>query len=129
MTLMKRGDGYKDTKNRYITGVSFQSSTDDGQTWSNYLGGKVFPTGATKQDDANVQRKIELNPPMVGNAFRVLINPKDKVGYAIQGRFDINVAMLGEVDMNDQKSLAQISSLAQKSQALLEVGKCYRIED
>ena len=46
-TLMKRGDGYEDTKNRYITGVSFQSSTDNGQTWSDYLGAKILATGAT----------------------------------------------------------------------------------
>ena len=76
MTLMKRGDGYDPA--RTINAVQFQFSQDDGKTWHDHEGGKWFNTGALPTDNRDVQRKIEIDPPMNGNAFRVVIDAAHK---------------------------------------------------
>lgn len=78
MTLMKRGDGYDTT--RTINAVQFQFSQDNGQTWHDHEDGMWFKTGALTSDDSTVARKFDIEPPMHGNAFRVIIDAAHKTG-------------------------------------------------
>ena len=78
MTLMKRGDGYDPA--RTINAVQFQFSQDNGQTWHDHEDGKWFKTGALTTDDKNVTRKFDVEPPMHGNAFRVVLDAAHVTG-------------------------------------------------
>lgn len=69
---MKRGDSC--CYDRVIDAVKFQYSYDNGQTWYDHENGKWFPTGQALTDNQYVVRKIDISPPMHGNAFRVVID-------------------------------------------------------
>lgn len=78
MSLMKRGDGYD--PQRTINAVQFQFSQDNGQTWHDHEDGKWFPTGALTTDTKDIVRKFKIDPPMNGNAFRVVLDAAHVTG-------------------------------------------------
>ena len=81
MTLMKRGDGC--CTDRTIKAVQFQFSVDGGENWEDYMDGKWVKTGALPSDGRDMQRKFTIDPPMYGNAFRVIIDKKHIHGHEI----------------------------------------------
>lgn len=87
MTLMKRGDN--GSRDRLINAVQFQFSQDNGKTWHDHAGGKWFKTGQQRADNYLTKRKFAIDPPMHGNAFRVILDAAHKVGQNYQGRFDL----------------------------------------
>ena len=72
MTLMKRGDGC--CNERTITGIAFDFSNDDGNTWIQHENGKYFPTGSLPTDQRSKERYFEIHPPIVANMFRMRID-------------------------------------------------------
>ena len=87
MTLKKRGDTCCST--RTIKQVQFQYSVDNGKTWIDHENRKLFTTGSLPTDSNDQARKFKIDPPMIGNAFRVLVDPAYKSGENMQGRFDL----------------------------------------
>ena len=81
MTLMKRGDGGDPP--RTILAVQFQFSQDNGKTWHDHEDGKWYKTGALTSDSKDVARKFAIEPPMSGNAFRVVLDAAHKSGSQI----------------------------------------------
>ena len=77
MTLKRRGDGCCGDV-RILKDVQFEYSTDGGKTFQKHANGKWFPTGQTGSDKVEQEREIEINPPMRGNAFRVVIDKAHK---------------------------------------------------
>ena len=63
---------------------------------------------------------------MYGNAFRVLIDPKDKVGYGIQGRFDLHGVKMIEVQKEEKSVINQ--RLSQQLPSLV-LGQCYKFKN
>ena len=113
---MKRGDGrYTE---RTINAVQFQFSQDNGQTWHDHEDGKWFKTGALTTDDINVARKFDVEPPMHGNAFRVVIDAAHLTGENVQGRFDLWV-----VKDEDYKPLKDLDVEPQR--AMIDLGATY----
>ena len=74
-----------------IAAVSFQFSTDKGKTWHDHEGGRWYKTNATADDDEDLERRFEIDPPMNGNAFRVVIDHEKghAKGPYTAGRFDL----------------------------------------
>jgi hypothetical protein len=61
LTLKKRADC---CKQRVITYVQLEYSPDQGSTWIKYQGGKHIQTGQLPEDDSELERNIQLDPPM-----------------------------------------------------------------
>ena len=92
MILKKRGDDADgDYLARVITAVQFQVSTDYGTTWTDFNNGEWVSTGSTSDDDGDVERTIEIDPPLTGNAFRVLMDTDHIEGEGMNGRFEFMV--------------------------------------
>ena len=94
LSLKKRGDITKKNSKksvRYIKSVSIEFSTDHGETWEKYKNGDQFPTGSTKKDSKDLERKIMIEPPIIANSMRVVIDPKymyNPDNRNVHGRFD-----------------------------------------
>jgi hypothetical protein len=88
MSLMKRGDALQ--PGRVINAVSFQFSQDNGNNWHDFEGGRWFKTGQLSIDPVSLERLIEFETPMNGNAFRAVFNHDDGhiTGTSTNGRFD-----------------------------------------
>jgi hypothetical protein len=86
MSLKKRPDC---CKARTISAVQIQFSQDNGTTWHSHENGKWFSTGQLPSDNGNMERKFEIDPPVNGNSFRVIIDKAHTKGANIQGRFDL----------------------------------------
>jgi hypothetical protein len=117
MSLKKHDGAGSDA---FIKAVSFQISTDKGKTWHDHEGGKWFKTNMTGDDDEDLERRIEIDPPMNGNAFRVVLNHEDghaKGGYTA-GRFDLWVTP------NPNFEPEKVQAAPQK--ALMELGAEFR---
>jgi len=92
MILKKRGDDADgDYLARVITAVQFQVSTDYGTTWTDYNNGEWVSTGQTAEDVGTVERTIEIDPPLTGNAFRVVLDTDHVSGSELSGRFEFMV--------------------------------------
>lgn len=113
MTLMKRGDNA--VRDRLITAVQFQFSQDNGKTWHDHKGGKWFKTGQQRNDNNKVERQIVIDPPMHGNAFRVILDASHKIGPNYQGRFDLWVT-------KDEDFKADENLEAEPQRALMDMG-------
>ena len=75
-------------KDEILTDFSFQFSQDGGSNWVDYLDGKWIPTGQMTTDDLETETQIKIEPPMLGNAFRIVFDKEHKMGKATHGRFD-----------------------------------------
>lgn len=75
------------------------------------MDGKWVKTGALPSDPKDMQRKFTIDPPIFGNAFRVIIDKKHILGHEIQGRFDLWVHKLEELEEDSNTTAA---ALAQK---------------
>ena len=108
-TLMKRGDTLQNW--RYINDVQFQFSHDSGKTWFDFEGGKFFKTGQLPNDPFSLERVIEFETPMTGNAFRVLLTHADKhvMGKGTHGRFDFWVLPNLEFNPKEVKEAKQMA--------------------
>ncbi len=93
MSLMKRTGCCQD---RTIDAVKIQYSQDNGKNWHDHDNGKWIATGQVKADASNFERKFEIDPPVTGNAFRVIIDKAHTKGVYVQGRFDLWVVKNGD---------------------------------
>jgi hypothetical protein len=87
MTLAKRGDTC--CSERTILDVRFSFSTDGGLTWKDHEDGKWYKTGSLVTDSNDVFRKFDINPPIVGNAFRIHSDIDHASAPVMHGRFDL----------------------------------------
>ena len=76
MSLKKRGDGCCGQQQRQINAVSFQTS-DDGTNWYPHNDGQKYQTGQLWNDAVELERKIDIQPPMNGKFFRVIIDKEN----------------------------------------------------
>ena len=91
MVIKPRGD-QKDT-NRAINAVQFEYSYDNGKTWMSHNNGKWYNTSAKTSDNVNTERLVTIDPPMNGNAFKILVDHHDNhiTGRSTVARFDLMV--------------------------------------
>jgi len=74
-------------------------------------------------DNKDTARKIEIEPPMHGNAFRVVIDAAHKSGSQIQGRFDLWVVKdedfkpLKELEVEPQRAMMDLGATFSQSSA------------
>jgi len=86
LTLMKRGDhSYKE---QFLRAVQLQFSYDEGKNWHTHNDGKWYQTTMTVTTDSKASVEITIDPPMHGNAFRIL-SDKDHRNQVAAGRFDL----------------------------------------
>jgi hypothetical protein len=78
----------EDYKNNFVKAVKFQFSYDEGKNWHSHNDGKWYETGANPTDSVKVQHQFDIDPPMHGNAFRVLLD-KEHTANVPTGRFDL----------------------------------------
>jgi hypothetical protein len=89
--------------------VSFETS-QDGSTWTPHNGGEWYKTGQVWNDNVELERRINIEPPMIGKFFRVVTDKDHKGGPEIQGRFD-----LWAVETDEGESVVQVQSLISKA--------------
>jgi hypothetical protein len=76
-----------------------------------------FKTGALTTDDKNVARKFDIEPPMHGNAFRVVLDAAHSTGSQIQGRFDLWVVKdedykpIKDLDVEPQRAMIDLGAI------------------
>ena len=106
---MRRGDTLQNW--RYINDVQFQFSQDGGKTFHDFEGGKWFKTGQLPNDPFSLERVIEFETPMTGNAFRILLTHADNhvVGKGTHGRFDFWVLPNPEFKPEDLKEAPKMA--------------------
>jgi hypothetical protein len=105
MSLKRRADGCCGNQQRQINSVSFETS-QDGSTWTPHNGGEWYKTGQVWNDNVELERRINIEPPMIGKFFRVVTDKDHKGGPEIQGRFD-----LWAVETDKTESVVQVQSL------------------
>jgi hypothetical protein len=111
LTLMRRGDTLQNW--RYINDIQFQFSHDNGKTFHDFQGGKYFKTGQLPNDPFSLERVIEFETPMTGNAFRILLTHADKhvVGKGTHGRFDFWVLPNPEFKPEELKAAPKMAMM------------------
>lgn len=89
--MKPRGD-QKDPE-RAINAVQFEYSNDNGKTWYSHNNGKWYDTGAKVSDGVNTERTVTIDPPMTGNAFKILVDHHHNhiTGRSTVARFDFLV--------------------------------------
>lgn len=115
MSLKRRGDGCCGNQQRQINAVSFETS-QDGSTWNPHNGGEWYKTGQVWNDNVELERRIEIDPPMIGKFFRVVIDKDHKSGPNIQGRFDLWAVETDKEPIEEESE--QVGGLS--------IGKCYQ---
>ena len=104
MSLMRRADGCCGNQRRQINEVQFETS-NDGKNWLSLNGGKWYKTGQKYNDPVTKERRFTIDPPIVGNMFRIIMTKDHKTGANYQGRFE-----LWAVKADEKQSIAQVQS-------------------
>ena len=91
LIMKPRGD-VKDPE-RAINAVQFEYSNDNGKTWFSHNNGKWYNTSASFSDGVNTERTVTIDPPMTGNAFKILVDHHNNhiTGRSTVARFDFLV--------------------------------------
>ena len=85
---------------RFISKIALQYSNDFGKTWNDYRPAKKtkfanditwLETGQTSETPLETELSIELNPPVIGNAFRILTRKKYRDHTHWAARYDFVV--------------------------------------
>ena len=71
----------------------FEYSNDNGKTWFSHNNGKWYNTSASFSDGVNTERTVTIDPPMTGNAFKILVDHHNNhiTGRSTVARFDFLV--------------------------------------
>ena len=59
-----------------IEKVQFEVLKQDG-VWQTHNDGQWYPTGMLSSDDQSLERRVLIDPPMIGNQFRIILDEEN----------------------------------------------------